>query len=460
MSNTALFDQEELNGIRVSKLIVDVASDILRDRIVDVIKSKARNFNKQDTQSYTSLDDYLTKKQAVFLVDTFFYPDQLKVMYPDNKPTKSSKEFDMTLCLNLFRRLLHPPWRNATPDNISPGHTSSWSTEPNHNDTSFASHLVRLKIIRDLNYGHIHRSLSLNQKEMERLETFKNANYSNDYSLLAKLEYSIYGLCKNVEQRTEYKTKIDACLEQPISEPKVVNHYKNTIETLVAKDRETNELFTKQIELLNIKDEKILALLKQNHDIDKNNCEQMKTNQQNLFKALGKLDVSYEKLLNKMYHMKDIAESLEKIGSVLQVVNENSKEIVSSISDLEYTIKTGLHANHCMDINIEDFKSYFEEDSQYNIRILVLDIENSDKFEMDKLIKSVALTSWNIIVDLSTGLSEMSTKICQNFKRNYVKTNIVRLNSLSKSDLTCINRKRLKVNRCHSRLSKTSWAHL
>ena len=118
-------------------------------------------------------------------------------------------------------------------------------------------------------------------------------------------------------------------------------------------------------------------------------------------------------------------------------------EKCDGIYDLHQAKKDASLIKDYTHINMEDFKGYFGEESQYKIKILILDIESSDKFDMDKFIKSVALTGWNIIVDLSTCLSEMSTKICQSFKRNYVKTSIEKLNkpsSISRSDLACIMR--------------------
>ena len=294
MVNDSIYNDENINGIRVSKLIVDVASDILRDRLVDVIKSKSRDLNKADTQSYASLEDYLSKNQRNFHSDAYFYSDQLKNMYPGNKPVKTCAEFDLTLCLNLFRRLLHPPGRQVIHANASAVYTSPWSTEPSYNDTTLAANLVRLKIIRDLNYGHIHRSLSLRPNQMERLGAFENAKCPRGCSLVAKLEYAIYSMCKSEEQRVGYKAKINACLEQPISDPNVVDRYKELIRNLVAKDRDTTALILRQVEFLNITDEKILK-------IDKNNYEKIKTSMRNLFKMLDKMNVNYEQLVNKMY---------------------------------------------------------------------------------------------------------------------------------------------------------------
>ena len=463
MSTASPFSEEDLNGIRISKVIVDVAANILRDRLLDVIQNKAKAFNKHDPQTYTSLEDYLFKNKNAFKVDEYFYPDQLKVMFPENKPSKTAKEFDLTLCLNLFRRQLYPPYRNTTLTNNADTNRP-WSTEPNYSDTSFASHLVRLKLIRDLNYSHIHTSMRCVQKEMERFTKFEKIKYPKGYSLVAKLEYAIYGLCKSAEQRAEYKSRIDACLEEPICDQKSVDRYKSIIENLVAKDQDTNKLFLEQIELLHVKDNKILKLVQENRAIAKNNYEKVKTNQINLFKVLDKLKINCAEIIEKVYDMSGLVKSLDNINRSIQTVNEcagerhsvliselsdiNEKseerhsELVSKLDDLIIQTKSdALCIKDCDNINIEDFKGYFGEETEFNIKILILDVENTDKFDMDKLIKSVALTNWNIIVDLSTGLSEMSTRICQSFKRNYVRTNINKLNSsISQSDMSCIMR--------------------
>jgi hypothetical protein len=444
-----VYPKENLNGIRISKIIVDVGTQILQERLIDVITNKEKEFEKylrNKANVYNSIGDYLEKRRTDF--SNNFFPDQIKAMYTNNKASKTSNEFDLTLCLNLYKDLLYSPKKR----NSSHGATviSAWSSEPAYDDESFTANLVRLKIFRDKNYGHISKSNSFNEKEMERLSTFesKKAKYPNGYSFLAKLEFAIYGLCKDTVQKNAYKNKIDECMQNAINDPKVVDRYKSLISNLIAKDQEANEMILKQIENLNEKDEKVLTLIKENRQIGKNNYEKIKNNQKNLFKILNKLNINVEQLFDKIYDI-SFDEKLSAITTSLVTLHqqneENHTELKDEFKEVKELIETKLSNNtnmlNCPEINIEDFKGYFDEDSEYNIRILFLDIGQSTVYDTKKLAKSIGLSNWNVIIDLSVGLKEFSLEVCKHFEKNHIRIKISDLNKrITSSDMACVMR--------------------
>jgi hypothetical protein len=105
-----VYPKENLNGIRISKIIVDVGTQILQERLIDVITNKEKEFEKylrNKANVYNSIGDYLEKRRTDF--SNNFFPDQIKAMYTNNKASKTSNEFDLTLCLNLYKDLLYSP---------------------------------------------------------------------------------------------------------------------------------------------------------------------------------------------------------------------------------------------------------------------------------------------------------------------------------------------------------------
>ena len=201
-----LYSDEIINGVRISKILIDIGTELLQKRLIDIILNKNDLYTeyRQDTTSYRSLEHFLDANSREFKNIQYFFNTQIQTMYPNNVPTKSAAKFDITLCCNLYRHLLKPPVGKN-------GSVRGWNVIPLFDDTSPGANIIRIKFVRDINYGHVHK-LGCNIKDLERLETFYSKQKQNSLSLLAKLEHSIYGLCLDSVEKAKYESLITACL--------------------------------------------------------------------------------------------------------------------------------------------------------------------------------------------------------------------------------------------------------
>ena len=88
-----------------------------------------------------------------------FFPDQLKILYPDKGKCAESKNFDITLLSRLLK-IFWPP--------VLPEPAAGWKDPPGDGDTNVAHDCVRIKIYRDIIYGH-NTKMELDDKTFEEL---------------------------------------------------------------------------------------------------------------------------------------------------------------------------------------------------------------------------------------------------------------------------------------------------
>ena len=235
--------------------------------------------------------------------------------------------------------------------------------------------------------------------------------------------------------------------------------YKEIISNLIAKDGETNEMLLREIAKLDNNDKQIIKLIEDNRKIGRNNYERTKINQANLFQLIS---TKYESLIDNCYDIKnnlnEIKESLTEVKSNLRSQNDSQLQIKTILTDahtkLDNLLDQKEELNHsgatitfdgtkCKQINIEDFKGYFDEESEFNFKILIFDCEKAvlNKINKEKLIDWITLSKWNIIIDLDPhckALDSISNDICKKFLTNYVKEEYNQLKVISQSDMRCI----------------------
>ena len=348
-------------------------------------------------------------------------------MYPKNHPATNvadNGKFDVTLCSRILKYLILKP-------------NNGWNKEPSDDDESFAANIIRIKMIRNNNWAHVHQ-FGIADSEMKQLKYFNTNDYPRGFSLFAKLEYAIHKLCKDSKEIQYYEDRINACCNSEIDE-KTISKYKNEIANLMAKDLETHEFILKEAGERRKNDENIIRLIEESKKINKNNFDQIKNIQEKLLKYFENIDTIFNSL--------EIQEAVQTISNRL----DEQQGCVSLLCDLYFQQNGVTNQNaeqisipNCKNINITDFQSYFGS-SFPNFKILILDygelnIENDEK---EKLIKSIAASKWNIIVDLNLNRSSsnIDTSICQaskKIKMNFLKKKIEEKESITDSDKYCI----------------------
>ena len=273
--STNPFTDDVHNAIRISMIIIDVAGDILRNKLEEIICNKNNTFiyKRYDKKSYKDVQEYFEKNEYIYKYNSSFFEDQINAMYPNNNPAANVKngKFDVTLCSRILLNIVLRPKTDC-------------DGKPDDKDTSFGANIVRIKFIRDVNWAHVHK-LGIKDSETKRLSEHKNKNDYQRLSLLAKLEYAINSLCKDSNESKDYEKKIDKCCECEI-DGKKISYYKNKIANLVAKDLETHELIIKKLGEIGKNDENIIKLISEDKKLNKKNFDILKNFQQKLVKLL------------------------------------------------------------------------------------------------------------------------------------------------------------------------------
>ena len=426
------FTKEVQNATRISLILVDIGGDILRKRLHEIIL----NNNHQarfDKESYANVKDYFKRNERVYNDNSHFFKEQINAMYPNSNPATdimNNEKFDITLTTLIFQKLVIKP-------------SSGWSSEnePRYKDKSLGANIMRIKMIRNVNYAHVHR-FGIKESEMKRLNDYNENDYPKGFSILGKLEYAIYSLCKDSKEINEYKGKIDLRCNSQIDEAVVLN-YKNKIANMIAKDTEFHEFLVKEIEKQGKQNETVIRLLEETKRLDKKNFEKVKNSQLKLIKI-------FENKFESMMTRQEYREELKELENVLVDKLDDQKSDISQVRDIIIQNSTNTNLNditNCKTLNIEDLKSYFDEELIPIFKILILDyheFHNIDDEEKEKLINSIAFSKWNIIVDLNSKRSRLGidSEICKVyekiFKINFIRKKIDEKASITDSDRHCI----------------------
>ena len=127
--------KETTNYARLCRLLVDVGSQALRDKLDSIHPPAGLHGVLTSPPAHTTLKS-LKKKRIL-------NPMQWARLYPVNPSTLSSKDFDVTLLMLLLRNIcgLSPP-------------VTGWDSLPPAGDTSVEANIARVKYYRNHVYAH------------------------------------------------------------------------------------------------------------------------------------------------------------------------------------------------------------------------------------------------------------------------------------------------------------------
>ncbi|CAF1550457.1 unnamed protein product [Didymodactylos carnosus] len=137
-------------------------------------------------------------------------------------------KFDLSSCFSILRGLTQEEPINGWWEEYSIG----------RNDNSLAANFNRLRLIRNVNFGH--------------LVAFKLNDGDYDY-YKNKLKQIIIDLCDNQNMKQDYATKIDSVLSSSYSDKEIFKKYREEIIDLMIEHKEDLIKEIKEIEELNIK---------------------------------------------------------------------------------------------------------------------------------------------------------------------------------------------------------------
>ncbi|XP_078614605.1 uncharacterized protein LOC144883817 [Branchiostoma floridae x Branchiostoma japonicum] len=137
-----VYTPETSNGARLQALLIDEGTRLVR-KVFD---------NKVSKMNPPSLRDQLLQQKSH--LEVYLDPSQRKKVYPGGTTVvDSSKDFDLSLLSLLLGRLCHmrPP-------------TTGWGRPPPVGDKSPIAWIIRLRLFRNENYGHITNTALSNTK--------------------------------------------------------------------------------------------------------------------------------------------------------------------------------------------------------------------------------------------------------------------------------------------------------
>ena len=130
-----MFGEGEKRALRLSKLLIDIGTDVLGRCLITHIKKKPNT----DLKSF--LERNKTKIQDKTIRPVFFLKELSKLYLSSNFPADKTESFDITLICKLFQVLFE-----------------------NNINQPIMPHVEYLKSIRDENYAHVFK-LHLKQKK-------------------------------------------------------------------------------------------------------------------------------------------------------------------------------------------------------------------------------------------------------------------------------------------------------
>ncbi|CAH1245627.1 DZIP3 [Branchiostoma lanceolatum] len=140
-----VYTPETANGARLQALLIDEGTPLVRK----VFDDKVKTMNPPDLR-----DQLLRQRNDL---EGYLDPSQLEKVYPGGGVANSSEHFDMSLLCLLLGRLCHmrPP-------------KTGWGEEPPVGDKSPIAWIIRLRLFRNDNYGHI-TSTALSNTKFKKL---------------------------------------------------------------------------------------------------------------------------------------------------------------------------------------------------------------------------------------------------------------------------------------------------
>ena len=131
--------KETTNYARLCRLLVDVGSQVLRETFDKIHLPSRLHKVLADPFVHKTLQS-LWKKRII-------YPAQWNKLYPADKTSVSSKHFDVTLLMILFRNICYL----STP-------ATGWDDLPPATDTSIEADIARIKFYRNTVYAHANQA--------------------------------------------------------------------------------------------------------------------------------------------------------------------------------------------------------------------------------------------------------------------------------------------------------------
>ena len=131
--------KETTNYARLCRLLVDVGSQVLRDKFDSIHPPAGLHGVLTKPPVHPTLQNLRGRK--------ILNPTQWAKLYPTNPLTLSSKDFDVTLLMLLLRNIcgLTPP-------------ATGWDSLPPAADTSVEANIARVKYYRNHVYGHANQA--------------------------------------------------------------------------------------------------------------------------------------------------------------------------------------------------------------------------------------------------------------------------------------------------------------
>jgi len=380
-------EMESIRAMRISMLLVDTCTEILRE----IISLELKRLN-------LSLADYLDKHSDAIRADQKFLFFDIDTLFKHKNPIK---KFDICLCNKLLVRLL-------TKNHVA------------------IKHISLLKKIRNENYGHLYK-FGLDKKT---------------FALIYKqIKDCILELTKifNLPSR---ESEVNSLENRSFNESEI-NRYKDQLMNLMYKDHEHLATIFAAIKDGDKKQNKIFTELCSGRIKTGGQLKDLRSKLHNLFKIVTKND--YETLLEQQKiqneTMKQVFESVETIKNnhIVQTTAARNHQlqtteqldglatgqaaIIEIIKEKYVNLENMVN---CKSINLTDFQAYFDEtSSEFNFRILVIDVDTSvyenQLKDKDDFFKAIAFASWNLIVDLNPHarmISELKAQLVT--KKNYV----------------------------------------
>ena len=405
------YSDENIIAFRISAILIEEGTEIVK-RFFERFYQDSQ-FPSQ-VEFFASLQDIAKNKRKLNVLSEKIY----NTIYPNDLATKSTKSFDITVYTAIFENLLdlQPSFKEAKlSDNCS------------------MSHLKRLRLIKNDNYSHIVTKRN-NPSDLVRLcdSIKKNYNY-NQYSILAKLELSIYGLCKNNEEKKDFTKKINSRLNESLDESKL-NKYRDKISELMLNDHNSTMNIIHSLKTLSENVNGKFTSIKKSVDEVK---ESFLKRKDNVINMLGKILKIVNSIDSEEYEKK-----LENVERQLETTNNDLGEIKSITNAVLRQQNNNLEYN----CSLAEIQIYFKEDKELYFKVLILSAENVNMKATCRsdVINSISSIDWNIIIDFdhnardkNQGFAEEIKTILENRRNTIVFTyeELDRLNFHDNTDL-------------------------
>ena len=415
------YDSESQNGLRICAIIVEEGTEVVKRLFESFIKD-----NKHKDVS-TCLE-YFRGKAKTLLNNGYMLQWQYDKIYPNDKAVNSIKKFDLNIFIFIFAELLELEPRFYT---------------CKLSDDSQSAHLKRLRHLRNEMFAHIN-TIKSSIDNLKRLKDSKKLNY-NDLSIIAKVEKSIYGLCKQSELQ-DYQNRITKRLEDNL-DGDMMHNYRDKISNSVLEDHRSTtsviEAFMKKLsnngekkhvelvdkirkfqESYNKRENNCLNMLnKIIKDLNNLNPEYMNNIKDEIIDKINeteaaitsridslreKVESSTNTLSNKMEtvinNVSNTSNNIQSIESNITNINSQSETVTRQLDTINNTVRniqSVIQDSTNENCTLEGLKHYFSEEKDLFFKILILSADNLHKnTDRKQIIDTVAAIDWSIIIDL------------------------------------------------------------